>query len=158
MDQNDRLNLKKMIETNEVEDCTNQIRSKKHSQYIKRDVLQMIKLKKEYEYLDSEKFDEMIVSQCNFLFTNYTDIFNKIKKDEINLETLFEFLNILKNIEDGKLDQHEGAFEVGKILKKMYIDSAIMKSEKLDKETGNMVVKPAAVAKDITWGQYKKTL
>jgi hypothetical protein len=118
----------------------------------------MIKLKKEYEYLDSEKFDEMIVSQCNFLFTNYTDIFNKIKKDEINLETLFEFLNILKNIEDGKLDQHEGAFEVGKILKKMYIDSAIMKSEKLDKETGNMVVKPAAVAKDITWGQYKKTL
>jgi hypothetical protein len=158
MDQNDRLNLKKMIETNEVEDCTNQIRSKKHSQYIKNDVLQMIKLKKEYDYLDKEKFDEMIVSQCNFLFTNYTDIFNKIKKDEINLETLFEFLNILKTIEDGKLDQHEGAFEVGKILKKMYIDSAIMKSEKLDKETGNMVVKPVAVAKEITWGQYKKML
>jgi len=54
------------------------------------------------------------------------------------------------------LDQHEGAFEVGKILKKMYIDSALMKSEKLDKETGNMVVRPVAVAKNISWSQFKK--
>jgi hypothetical protein len=158
MNKIDRLNLKKMIETNDVEDCTNQIRSKKHSQYIRKDVLKMIQLKKDYEYLDNEKFDEMIVSQCNFLFTNYTDIFNRIKKNEINLDTLFEFLNILKNIEDGKIDQHEGAFEVGKILKKMYIDSAIMKSEKLDKDTGNMVVKPQAVGKNISWNQYKKII
>jgi hypothetical protein len=156
MDQTDRLNLKKMIQTNEVEDCTNQIRSKKHSQLIKKDVLQLLQLKKEYGNLDHDKFDDMVVSQCNFIFSNYTDIFNKVKKDEINLETLFEFLNILKAIEDGKLDQHEGAFEVGKILKKMYIDSAIMKSEKLDKETGNMVVKQVAVAKNVTWNQFKK--
>lgn len=156
MDQTDRLHLKKMIQTNDVEDCTNQIRSKKHSQYIKKDVMCLLQLKKDYGHLNYEKFDEMAVSQCNFLFMNYTDIFNKVKKDEINLETLFEFLNILKSIEDGKLDQHEGAFEVGKILKKMYIDSAIMKSEKLDKETGQMVVKPVAVAKEISWKQYKK--
>jgi hypothetical protein len=155
MDQTDRLNLKKMIQTNEVEDCTNEIRTKKHSQSIKKDVLHLLLLKKEYGHLDYDKFDEMVVSQCNFLFMNYTDIFNKVKKDEINLETLFEFLNILKAIEDGKLDQHEGAFEVGKILKKMYIDSAIMKSEKLDKETGEMVVKPIAVAKNVSWNQFK---
>jgi hypothetical protein len=156
MDQTDRLNLKKMIQTNEVVDCTGDIRSKKHSQLIKKDVLRLLQLKKDYGHLDYEKFDEMVVSQCNFIFTNYTDIFNKVKKDEINLETLFEFLNILKSIEDGKLDQHEGAFEVGKILKKMYIDSALMKSEKLDKETGNMVVRPVAVAKNISWSQFKK--
>ena len=155
MDQTDRLNLKKMIQTNEVEDCTNEIRTKKHSKLIKKDVLHLIQLKKEYGHLEYDKFDEMVVSQCNFLFTNYTDIFNKVKKDEINLETLFEFLNILKAIEDGKLDQHEGAFEVGKTLKKMYIDSAIMKSEKLDKETGEMVVKPIAVAKNVSWNQFK---
>jgi len=156
MDQTDRLNLKKMIQNNDVEDCTSQIRSKKHSPLIQKDVLKLIQLKKQYEYLDNEKFDDLVVSQCNFIFTNYTDIFNKVKKDEINLETLFEFLNILKAIEDGKLDQHEGAFEVGKILKKMYIDSALMKSEKLDKETGKMVVKPVAVAKNISWNQFKK--
>lgn len=156
MNGTDRLNLKKMIQTNDVKDCTDEIRSKKHSSLIKKDVLRLIQLKQEYDYLDYNKFDEMAVSQCNFLFTNYTDIFNKVKKDEINLDTLFEFLNILKNIEVGKLDQHEGAFEVGKILKKMYIDSAIMKSEKLDKETGEMVKKPIAVAKNITWKQFKK--
>ena len=59
MDQTDRLNLKKMIQTNEVEDCTNQIRSKKHSQLIKKDVLQLLQLKKEYGNLDYETFDEI---------------------------------------------------------------------------------------------------
>ena len=52
--------------------------------------------------VNDAKLDEMVVSQCNFLFTNYTDIFNKVKKDEIKMETLFEFLNVLKSIEDGK--------------------------------------------------------
>ena len=50
----------------------------------------------------------MLTSQCNFLFNNYTDIFNKVKKDEINLETLWNLLNILKKIEDGNIDQHTG--------------------------------------------------
>lgn len=158
MDNMDRLNLKKMIKTNDVEDCTNEIRSKKHSELIRKDVACMVRLKKEYGNgnVNDAKLDEMVVAQCNFLFTNYTDIFNKVKKDEIKMETLFEFLNVLKSIEDGKLDQHEGAFEVGKILKAMYIDSAIMKSERLDKETGEKIPQPAP-AKKISWNEYKST-
>ena len=56
-----------------------------------------------------------------FLFNKYTDIFNKIKKDEIDLNILFQLLHILKLIEDSKLDQHTGSFEVGKLLKSIYI-------------------------------------
>lgn len=155
MYQIDRLNLKKMIQANDVEDCTNDIRSKKHSQLIKEDVLNLIQLKKKYKNLDDDEYDRLLVSECNFIFRNYTDIFNKIKKDEINLNTLFEFLNILKKIEDGSLDQHEGSYEVGKILKKMYIDSALMKSEKLDKENDKNNSKPITIAKSISWKQYK---
>ena len=33
----------------------------------------------------------------------------------------------------GELDQHEGAYMVGKLLKEMYVDSALKKSDKLDK-------------------------
>ena len=74
----------------------------------------------------------MCVSRCNFLFTRYTDIFNKVKKDELDLSILNTFLNVLEEIETGKLDQHEASYKVGSILKQLYIDSALKKSEHLD--------------------------
>lgn len=156
MNKIERLNLKKMIKTNDVQDFTNEIRDKKHSDIIKKDVLVLMQLKKEYDYLDYNKFDEIAISQCNFIFTYYTEIYNKVKKDEINIDTLFEFLRILKRIEDKEIDQHEGSFEVGKILKKMYIDSAIITSDKLDKKNEEMITKTKPVVKNISWRQYKK--
>ena len=38
----------------------------------------------------------------------------------------------LKRIEDGKIDQHEGSYEVGLLLKKLYIDSVLKQKEKDD--------------------------
>lgn len=156
MNKIERLNLKKMIKTNDVQDFTNEIRDKKHSDIIKKDVLVLMQLKKEYDYLDYNKFDEIAVLKCNFIFTHYTEIYNKVKKDEINIDTLFEFLKILKRIEDKEIDQHEGSFEVGKILKKMYIDSAIITSDKLDKKNEEMMTKTKPIVKNISWRQYKK--
>ena len=157
----DRLQLQKMIDANNVVDCTQDIRDKKHSQLIKADVACMLDLKRKHSRLSKsnpEIFDKMCVSQCNFLFNNYTDIFNKVKKDEMNLTILSQLLDVLKKIEDSKLDQHTGAYEVGKLLKEMYIDSALMKSEKLDakhdKTTGISKPKP----KNISWKNYKDTL
>ena len=98
----------------------------------------------------------MCTSQCSFLFNNYTDIFNKVKKNEMNLNILRSLIEVLKSIEDGLMDQHTGAFEVGKILKAMYIDSALLKAEKIDKKTGEKLPSAEAVAaKDISWIQYK---
>ena len=153
----DRLQLQKMIDANNVVDCTQEIRDKKHSKPIREDVTRLVELKRKYSRLSQsnpDQFDKMCVSQCNFLFTNYTDIFNKVKKDEMNLEILSQLLNVLKNIEDGKIDQHTGAYEVGKLLKEMYIDSALMKSEKLDakhRTPGPAKPKP----KKISWKEYK---
>ena len=45
---------------------------------------------------------------------------------------LNKFLNVLKQIEDGKIDQHEGSYMVGTILKEIYIDSALKKAEKTE--------------------------
>ena len=158
MNKLEKLDLQKMIKANDVVDCTEDIRTKKHSQRIRDDVTKMIDLKKKYARLSKsnpEQFDKMCVSQCNFIFTNYTDIYNKIKKDEINLDTLWQLLNVLKRIEEGDIDQHTGAFEVGKLLKSIYIDGALMKAEKIDKSTGKKIASKPNIVKKMTWKQYK---
>lgn len=158
MDTLDRLNLNKMIDANNVQDCTNEIREKKHSKLIRDDVTRLMTLKQKYSRLaqsNPNQFDTMCVSQCSFLFNNYMEIFNKIKKDELNLEILHQLLDVLKEIEDGKLDQHAGAFEVGKLLKTMYIDSALVKAERIDKKTGEKKIVSKPKEKKITWAEYK---
>ena len=158
MDTLDKLNLNKMINANNVQDCTEDIRTKKHSKLIRTDVTTLLTLKQKYKRLSQSnptQFDAMCVSQCNFLFNNYTDIFNKVKKDEMNLSILEQLLDVLQQIEDGILDQHAGAFEVGKLLKAMYIDSALLKAEKIDKKTGKKTVSSKPVEKKITWAEYK---
>ena len=97
----------------------------------------------------------MLTSQCNFLFNNYTDIFNKVKKDEINLETLWNLLNILKKIEDGNIDQHTGSFEVGKLLKQIYIDGAIMKENNKKKKSKKQSKPVNSGKKNISWDEFK---
>jgi len=158
MDTLDRLNLNKMIDANNVQDCTNEIRAKRHSDLIKADVTRLVNLKQKYSRLaqsNPTQFDAMCVSQCSFLFNNYMEIFNKIKKDELNLQILHQLLAVLKQIEEGKLDQHAGAFEVGKLLKTMYIDSALIKAERTDKKTGEKKTVAKPKERKITWAEYK---
>ena len=156
MNRLERLNLEKMINENDVKDETENIRNKKHSNLIKEDVIRMVELKKKYfrlEISNPKEFESICISRCNFLFTNYTDIFNKIKKNEIDLNILMKFLEVLKNIEDEKVNQHEGSYQVGKILKELYIDSALKKSEKLDKKYKSKDIENKG--KNISWKDYK---
>ena len=161
MNSSERIHLQKMINANNVTDCTTEIREKKHSGKIYADVTRLLELKAKYEQTlgetHKEKFDDMCIAQCSFLFNNYTDIFNKVKKDEMNLNILLKLIEVLKNIEEGAIDQHTGAFEVGKILKAMYIDSALLKADKIDKKTGEkMAPTDAVAAKEISWKEFKK--
>ena len=83
------------------------------------------------------------------------DIFNKIKKDELNLSILHNLLDILKKIENEEMDQHNAAFQVGKLLKEMYIDSALTKAERIDKKTGKKTMVSKSKEKKITWAEFK---
>ena len=158
MDNNQRLQLQKMISENNVEDQTNLIRNLKHSDKFKTEINNMIMIKAKYRN-DQERINTECMNECNFLFTYYTDLYNKIRKDEINLMILNNFINILKQIEDGELDQHEGAFKVGTILKELYIDSAIKKGDKLDEENEkNNPIKPKQEPKSISWKQFKSII
>ena len=122
------------------------------------DIVVLLNIKKQYPRLpqtNPQQFDALCVSRCQFLFNNYTDIYNKILKDELNLQILSTFLNTLKQIEDGKLDQHEASFEVGKILKKLYIDSALRKSEHNDAKFSKKKKKQIKSRQNLSWAEYK---
>jgi hypothetical protein len=154
MDENQRLHLQKMITANNVEDQTGLIRDLKHSHILRENVNTLVMLKAKY-LDDPDSLNLEAMSECNFLFTYYTDIYNKIRKDEIDLKILFQFLDVLGKIEAGQMDQHDGSFEVGTLLKKIYVDSALRKAEKLNAETGNVEPEYKGPQVDISWKQFK---
>lgn len=170
MNADEKHHLQKMIAANDTEDNTSMLREYKHSTQISNDVFAMIQLKRDYARLaksNPRQFDAMCVSRCAFLFKYYTDIYNRLKSGEIDLNLLFNMIRILREIEDGKLDQHEGSFEVGKILKKIYVDSALKRSENLDAEQAAKekrvatksakTSRPPIPEKKISWSDFKAT-
>jgi hypothetical protein len=154
MDDKQRLQLQNMIKTNNVEDQTDFIRNLKHSQVIRNEVNNMIMIKAKFRG-DDTKIHEECANECNFLFTYYTDIYNKIRKDEIDIGILNKFLDVLKRIEEGELDQPEGSFFVGSILKELYVDSALKKADKLN-ENEEPKPEPIKPQQNVSWKQFKK--
>ncbi len=154
MDDKQRLQLHNMIKTNNVEDQTELIRNLRHSVILRNEINTMNELKAKYRD-EPDILNVECINECNFLFTYYTDIFNKVKKDEISVQILNRFLDVLKQIEDGDLDQHEGSFLVGTILKELYVDSALKKADKLD-ELHEKKEEPKKPAVNMSWKQFKK--
>ena len=154
MDDKQRLQLQNMIRVNNVEDQSCLIRNLKHSQIIRSEVNNMIMIKAKFRGNET-KINEECINECSFLFTYYTDIYNKLKKDEINIIILNKLLDVLKRIEDEELDQHEGSFLVGTILKELYIDSALKKAEKLNVNEESRE-KPKRAENNISWKEFKR--
>ena len=158
MNKEERLNLKKLISANEYEDNTEHIRKVKHSNLIRDDIAKMLDLKRKHIRIiknDPDRFSNLCQSQCGFLFNNYTDIYNKVYKDELDLTIMTNLLDILRDIEDGNVDQHEGSVVVGKILKELYVDSALKRCNAID-ETLDTPKETYVEAKSISWKQYKQ--
>ena len=155
MNKEDKLNLKNMVSKYNPVETTDKIRDLKHSKQIREDVTTYLELKKKYQRLNKDQFINIVQKKCNFLYTYYTNIFNKLVKDELDLTILNKFLVILHRIEEGEIDQHEGSVMVGQILKELYIDSALRKDKK--RKVKDKVVR-SRKGKDITWNDYKKII
>ena len=157
MNSESRLNLERMIKEYQPEETTDQIRTLKHSQKIQKDVERMIKLQKDYKRLDFSTLEKMIQKQCQFLYTNYFNLYNRLLKKELDLSILWKLILYLKKIEDGMIDQHEASVHVGEILKKLYIDSAVRKQKKIEAKDAKKTKKIMRKAKKISWEDYKRT-
>ena len=158
--------LSKMIDANSdaFVDTTDMIRELKHSRLFLRDIAALNKLMDKYPE-EPENVAIEAISECSFLCTYYTDLYNRIRKKEIDMKMLFTFLDILTEIEEGHIDQTEGAVKVGEILKKIYVDSALKKADKLNADPNadanadpnNEEEKPKAIepSRIISYSEYK---
>lgn len=156
MDINQRLELQKMCRENSVSDQTELMRQLKHSSIIRNEIDTIIKRRDEFQGDDIKVLKFELMTECEFLFTYYTDIFNRVVKNEVDILMLYQFLDMLKQIEDGNTDQHEASFKIGSLLKEMYIDSALKTANNLDKKYGNNDETPEIKLIPISWSQYKK--
>jgi hypothetical protein len=155
IDDETRLNFDKMLKESGASDNTSKIRNLKHSDKIREQVTLMVEIKKKYPNLKRQTKDKMIESKCMWLWQNYMNIYNKLKKDELNLSILHNFLAVLKQIENGDLDQHEGSVKIGKILKELYVDSAVQQEKKRE-EKDKRKSKKKKNGMSISWNDYKK--
>tara|TARA_B100001769_G_C21944637_1_gene508746 strand:- start:159 stop:650 length:492 start_codon:yes stop_codon:yes gene_type:complete len=155
IDDETRLNFDKMLKESGASDNTSKIRNLKHSDKIREQVTLMMEIKKKYPNLKRQTKDKMIESKCFWLWKNYMNIYNKLKKDELNLSILHNFLAVLKQIENGELDQHEGSIKVGKILKELYVDSAVQQEKKRESKDKRKSKKKKN-GQNISWNDYKK--
>jgi len=162
MNDDQRLKLQEMIKENNVQDQTSKIRELKHSKMLRSNIDSYINLVKKYPNSQHKDFFKAAcLKQCAFLFNNYTDIYNKLTKNELNITILMNFVDVLRDIENGVMDQHEGSFKIGKVLKEMYIDTALRKEKKLEGRNQHKNEKPKATlsGKKISYSDYKeKTL
>lgn len=161
MNTQERLALQNILRNSDAPDTTNQIRELKHSKKIRNDVETIQKLKTEYSRImksNMTQFKEICKGRVDFLFNNYTNIFNKLVSDDLSLEILHKFLVVLERIENREIDQHEGSFLVGKYLKELYVDSALREDNKRDNKKGKKIKKPTNPKATMTWGDYKKTI
>ena len=69
----------------------------------------------------------------------------------LNMKIFEQFLNVLHDIENGDIDQHEGSYKIGTLLKKIYIDSALSESSKRDQETPSR-----NSGKSMSWREFKQ--
>ena len=155
MNKTESIDLKNLVKEYKYESTTDKIRELKHSKIIREDITKMIELKKKYNRLKGKNLRNMVEKHCSFLYKNYTNIFNKIYKDNIDLNLFNKFLLVLEKIEEGECDQHQASVEVGKVLKEIYIDSAMREGNKLDKKNKKKPVKTRK-AKSISWNEFKK--
>jgi hypothetical protein len=142
MNPEQRLQLNELVRANNSVDNTALIRKLKHSDQILEDVKKIVEIKGTRGWKETES--ECSVA-CPFLYTNYTTLFNRLLRDRLDLNILYTFLGVLKEIEDGKVDQHDASFKIGTLLKELYIDP------KLEE-----IKEPHIKGQPISWQEYKK--
>lgn len=150
------LNMKALMESDDYVNNTDKIREIKHSELILADIGKMCELKKTHhkmKVVEEEKYKHLCKTSCPFLYNNYTDIFNKVVCDELDMKMLVNFVQTLKQIEDGAIDQYDASVKVGTILKEMYVDSAMRRGQKIDdKYAGD--AKKFVEPKPMTWKDW----
>ena len=152
MDNNQKRQLDKLIQENNVQDNTTQIRKERKSSQIRESVKYIEGVKRKlHNTRDFRQLDKECMKGGSYLFMNFPNIYNKLLKYQIDVNILNKFLDELERIETGKQNQHEASFRIGNLLKEMYIDTKLetpQENKDVEKET-----KPP---KKLSYADFKK--
>ena len=99
MNDEERLNLKHLLDRSDYIDNTDIIRKLKHSTLIRDDIRKLDNLKKIHSEMrahNPDEFEKICRDECSFLYNKYTDIFNRVLKDELDFTIMTKLLIILK--------------------------------------------------------------
>jgi hypothetical protein len=110
----------------------------------------MSELRQKYEVLkesDPEKYITIFRNECNYLYTKFPGIFEKVVSQNMNLEIFEQIVLILKMIEDDKIDQAEGSGLVGKLSQDLFFRPVL--------ETNMAPSQGEAPAVEMSWKYYK---
>lgn len=152
LSQSDRYQLSKM--TDQFVDKTEQIRESKNSSKLRESIIALLRIKQENPGLEKKDLEPLVLAECHFLFYEYMELYNMLLKEDMDTAILFQLLDVLKDIEDGKCDQTEGSVRVGTLLKEIYIDGKLAETKKRDAMYATQPIQP----KSIHWKDYKKKI
>ena len=146
MNSEDRLKLHELIKEGNVQDNTKNIRKLRHSVQLKKDVQTIKIILSRAECLEYDFLNKACEPHCSFIIENYKNIYQRMLKGQVDFNVLDKFLDCLESVENGEKDQHEASYEIGTLLKAMYIDPKIY----VEPERRNGI--------DIDWNEYKNKI
>ena len=94
------LNLKNLL-NNPIVKIILKLENFKHSSLIQENMLLLESLKSthaETKKTNHNEFLNICIQHCPFLYNNYTEIFHKAVKDELNMTLMKNMLSVLKEI------------------------------------------------------------
>tara|TARA_Y100000389_G_C17367968_1_gene467385 strand:- start:393 stop:863 length:471 start_codon:yes stop_codon:yes gene_type:complete len=153
MDSEQEKVLNRLIEENNVQDNTEKIKELKHSFKIRNDVAIIQNIKRKMKTRDFKTLDTEASNKCSFLYINYPNIYNKLLKGEVDIKIMYTFLDELAKIENGTQNQHEASYNIGILLKSLYIDKQIGIDSK---ETKGKKDKNGKKVNNLSYAKYKE--
>lgn len=133
--------LNQILSENDVYDPTEAIRHFKHSQIIRKEVQTLQTLMEEYKD-DPEGLEFNCTVDCAFLHTYFNDLLQKLKSGEYPFHVLYHMLDRLRDVEEGKKDNHEASFQTGNLLIDSYVKPKLAAAASVPKHK-------------ISWKEYK---
>lgn len=124
MDKNAQKSLDKYVLENNIEDNTQLIQSNQYSKKVQHDLVLMKCIKANY---NSEEFKAQCIERCTFLSEYQPKLFNKLINDMSpeTLKIVDNIVKLLKQIENGEYNQHQGSFMFGELCKTIFIDPVL---------------------------------
>tara|TARA_Y100000768_G_C23793726_1_gene593822 strand:- start:174 stop:674 length:501 start_codon:yes stop_codon:yes gene_type:complete len=120
--------LDDIIKEHKIEDNTSYVVNNKKASIIRKEFYALLKIKQVHGH-EKKNLSKI---QAPYLYKNYKAIFDKIIKEDFNVELFKDLIDILEKIENKRIDLNEGSFIFGKKLKNIFVDKCIYNNSNND--------------------------